>query len=833
MAGAYPVACTLQENEVNVMHLRLISIFVVLSLVPLLAQTDERPALVRVDAQATRDLVHTLQVLDMDIASVRPEIHLVASAREIETLARRGIPFTVLHRDLVAHYQSGLDNTAARELGLGSMGGYFTYSEVVDRLDEWRTLYPNLITVKQSLGQSHQGRDVWAVKISDNPDTDENEPEAIVDALTHAREPMGMMATLYFMDWVMENYPDDWMAKFLVEHREMWFVPVHNPDGYAYNEQKFPNGGGGWRKNRRKNSSSWGVDLNRNWGYMWGYNNSGSSPNQYSDTYRGPYAMSEPEVQALANFISSRPCKERMSIHTYSGMWLIPWCYDYILTPDDDLLRALATEMAPEDYDVGTPWELLYDVNGGSLDWDYGSEGIITFSPEMTRVGEGAFWPPTQNIVPIAEDNLPSLQYFYAVAGSFVKLKDHAVIEASGNFNGYPDAGETLEVTVELMNMGLADCATPVDVTASTSAPYVNVTSGSTQLSALASRASQGNSADPFVLELLPSAPYNAEFTLDLEIAFDGAITKAGIDIVVGTARRMIVDDLEGDTYWWQLGLPDDTAIAGAWEHGDPIGTWLGPDPVQPEDDGSPSGTQCFVTDNSGGAPSAGDVDGGRTRIMSPKLDLTGGERPRVGYRRWWANLKDTGEEDSADDGFFVGISNDGGETWVNMENTEGQGHNQWESYSFDVEDYVTPSANVRVRFTARDMGGKSLVEAAVDDFWVESYALRPVIGLLGGLKTGETTRFGLSWEPGDSFWIYFSFSKGPGVPIQGGLWYLETPFILLLNSVVPAGGNVQLNLNMPSLPQLVGLDVFFQSFAVPQGGGQALLSNCVGSVIE
>lgn len=815
------------------MHLRLISLFFVLSLVPLFAQTDDRPALLRVDAEADLILVTTLRRLDLDIACVHPEIHIVASAMDMASLERQGIPFTVLHQDLVAHYQSGLDHSISRELGLGSMGGYFTFTEVEDRLDEWRTLYPTLITAKESLGQSHQGRDIWAVKISDNPDVDESEPEAIVDALTHAREPMGMMATLYFMDWVMENYPDDWMAKFLVENREMWFVPVHNPDGYAYNEQKQPNGGGGWRKNRRKNSSSYGVDLNRNWGYKWGYDNIGSSPKQSSDTYRGPYAMSEPEVQALANFISSRPCKERMSIHCYSGMWLIPWCYDRILTPDDELLRSLATEMAPEDYDIGTAWELLYTVNGGSLDWDYGVEGLITFSPEMVRIGEGGFWPPTQNIVPIAEDNLPSLQYFFAVSGSFVKMQDYTVTEASGNFNGYPNAGETLEVVMDMMNMGLVDCATPVSLTATTDATYINVTTGTAQLSALASRSAESNAASPFVLEILPSAPYNAEFTLDIDIAFDGAVTKASIDIVVGTARRMIVDDLEGDTYWWQLGLPDDTALAGAWEYGDPVGTWLGPDPVQPEDDCSTSGTQCFVTENSAGAPADGDVDGGRTRIMSPELDLTGGDRPRVGYSRWWANLKDTGDEDSADDGFFVGISNDGGESWVNMENTAGQDHNKWEAFTFDVEDYVTPTKNVRIRFTARDMGGKSLVEAAVDDFWVESYALRPVIGLFGGLKTGETTRFGLSWEPGDSYWIYFSFSKGPGVPIQGGLWYLDVPFVLLVNSVVPAGGHVQLNLNMPNLPQLVGLDVYFQSFAVPQGGGNALLSNCVGSLIE
>jgi murein tripeptide amidase MpaA len=97
---------------------------------------------------------------------------------------------------------------------------------------------------------------------------------------------------MYYMWYLLENYGTDPEATYLVDNREMYFVPCFNPDGYEYNRQTDPNGGGMWRKNRRNNGGSYGVDLNRNFGYMWGYDDLGSSPIPSSETYRGPSAFS-------------------------------------------------------------------------------------------------------------------------------------------------------------------------------------------------------------------------------------------------------------------------------------------------------------------------------------------------------------------------------------------------------------------------------------------------------------------------------------------------------------------------------------------------------------
>ena len=168
--------------------------------------------------------------------------------------------------------------------GYGSMGGFYTYNEVIAQLDTMHSLYLNLITAKDSIGSTIQGRPIWAVKISDNPEVDEDEPEIFYNSLIHAKEPEGMMVVIYFMYYLLENYGTDPEVTYLVNNRELYFVPVINPDGCVYNQQISANGGGMWRKNK---NTGGGVDLNRNFGYMWGYDNFGSSPDPSNQCYRG------------------------------------------------------------------------------------------------------------------------------------------------------------------------------------------------------------------------------------------------------------------------------------------------------------------------------------------------------------------------------------------------------------------------------------------------------------------------------------------------------------------------------------------------------------------
>jgi hypothetical protein len=189
--------------------------------------------------------------------------------------------------------------------------------------------------------------------------------------------------------------------------------------------------------------------------------------------------------------------------------------------------------------------------------------------------------------------------------------------------------------------------------------------------------------------------------------------------VVADSAVTPLMDDVETNM-GWTVGAPGDNATTGVWTRGDPIGT-----SAQPEDDHTPApGVNCFFTGQGtvGGGLGEADVDGGTTTLVSPVIDLSGLASPRISYWRWYSN--DTGATPNTDT-FVVDISNDGGATWVTAETVGPAGPETsggWIYHEVDVGGLLTPTANMRVRFLASDLGSGSLVEAAVDDVVAVSY---------------------------------------------------------------------------------------------------------------
>ena len=209
------------------------------------------------------DQFHILMDNDFDIDHVHGDpatgikMHLKAS--DVLKLDKLGIKHEIVIHDYYADYVKRQEKDLAKmgnisstreasNFSLGSVGGFYSYDEVVTKLDEMTSLFPNLATAKFSIGTSIEGRDIWALKISDNPNVDEAEPVTYYDALHHAREPLSMAVTINYMFWLLENYSSNPEVQYLVDNRELYFVPVVNPDGYEYNKQTNPNGGGLWRK---------------------------------------------------------------------------------------------------------------------------------------------------------------------------------------------------------------------------------------------------------------------------------------------------------------------------------------------------------------------------------------------------------------------------------------------------------------------------------------------------------------------------------------------------------------------------------------------------------
>jgi hypothetical protein len=361
--------------------------------------------------------------LNLDIAYVQygEYIDIITDQDGVDKLKEMGYNVRIVHDDLVSFFQSRLDQAKY-------MGGYHAYSDMVAALDSMHTRYPSITTAKINIGSTLEGRTIWAMKISDNPDVDEDEPEVFYNGLIHAREPIGMEVLLYFMWHLLTHYGTDSVATHLVNNREIWFVPIVNVDGYEYNRTTNPNGGGMWRLNRRScGGGDYGVDLNRNWGYMWGYDDEGSSPYCGDETYRGASAFSEPTTQVIRDFFIAHHFVMSLDNHAWGNYNLYPWSYVNVYTPHQYIFSAIAESMAVlNTHTAGTCMDLLhYPVNGGSIDWEYGDTiskpMILGISPEIGNQDDN-FWPPSSRIIPLCQQELYSNLLFADLADNPYKI---------------------------------------------------------------------------------------------------------------------------------------------------------------------------------------------------------------------------------------------------------------------------------------------------------------------------------------------------------------------------------------------------------------------------
>ncbi|MFO0827425.1 MAG: FG-GAP-like repeat-containing protein [Phycisphaerales bacterium] len=205
------------------------------------------------------------------------------------------------------------------------------------------------------------------------------------------------------------------------------------------------------------------------------------------------------------------------------------------------------------------------------------------------------------------------------------------------------------------------------------------------------------------------------------------------------------------------------TAPNRGWEVATPIATTLNSKSWAPGH--GAQGSKALVTMNgaAGGAATASDLDGGPTIATSPTFDLTGVNNPTVAYARWYAN--DDTLTPSEVDPLYVEISNDDGANWTLLEQVDTQGNNLWKFVSFDVADYVTPTATMKLRFRISDNPDNSVTEAAIDnivvsgavcpiappcpadfngDHIVDAADLAIVLGAWGGTGTGDITGDGI-----------------------------------------------------------------------------------------
>jgi len=351
---------------------------------------------------------------------------------------------------------------------------YHTYASMVAELQALQANHPDMVRM-ESIGKTYEGRDIWAVKLSDDVTTNDTaEPDILIDGGIHAREIMGVEVPLYVLNYLINNYGINETCTKYVNTREIWFVPMDNPDGHVYVE-----GNNDWRKNRRPTGGgNIGVDLNRNFGYMFGTDGA-TSPNPWDETYHGPYPFSENETIALRDLGLRQRFATQLSFHSYSELVLYPWGYTTTNCPDNAEFVTMANAMAA--FNGYTPMQAsdLYVAHGGSEDWFYANTSARSFVIEVDQ----QFYPPESQIDSTC--NLNREPALYLVGYPTASIIDGGIWAITAPLNGtLVDPDKVLNVTAKVMNYGTSETDIPVDMEITSVEGYLYTNSTSVHLRA-------------------------------------------------------------------------------------------------------------------------------------------------------------------------------------------------------------------------------------------------------------------------------------------------------------------------------------------------------------
>jgi carboxypeptidase T len=322
------------------------------------------------------------------------------------------------------------------------MAGYHSHTALGNDLAALRSSHPGIVDASVTdIGNSVEGRSIWAIKIGKNPSV-----KVLFVGCHHAREWISVEVPFLLAKHLVENYASDARIQRLVDSREIWIVPMLNPDGLEFSRSSAANRL--WRKNRRDNSDgTFGVDLNRNYPHSsWGTNIGFLKPQSRltgSDGYIGSSAGSEVEVKAIVNLMTRQRFKAAVSYHSYAQLILYPWSFTQ--TPISDptyvgFIQGLAEEMSRlilarhgEHYTVAQSSNdagILYcipddEVTGSFLDWAFDSSHIPVLTIELRPLAEdlGGFLLPPSQITPIFEEQLPAALEFIECADSLARSR--------------------------------------------------------------------------------------------------------------------------------------------------------------------------------------------------------------------------------------------------------------------------------------------------------------------------------------------------------------------------------------------------------------------------
>lgn len=635
------------------------------------------------------------------------------SPNEMDALNKSGITYEVLVDNWMEYYyeqqqlgEPELDAQIRQLYGsdaishsiFGSMGGYMTYAEVNSKLDSMRMWYPQFISVKFSVGNTYENRTMYGVRVTRNPDATTGRPQVLMHALIHAREPLSMTHQFYFMFWLFENYNTNFTARYILDNREIYWVPIFNADGYVYNQTTNPNGGGMWRKNRKPCSGGTGADLNRNFGIyqFWNSTNGGSSTSCNSDTYRGTAPFSENETFNLMTFVNTHNFNSAVSAHTYGGYLIKPWCWqDPIGTPDDAKYNSWFTDMdwSQPAYINGFPSQTVgYKVRGGTDDWYYNDSvhtghHILSYTPESDFL---SFWPAQNYIIPGCEGMLYNNQYWALIAGPYIQY-------ISSNFNQTTyTPGSSGTFRVRFQNKGaLTASNTHIILTPGNS----NVTIPTQQYNY--NPAFWGIDSATFNFTVASGAQNNCYVPAFLTFKQDTTtVYRVGVYIPVGSPTVSATL------------LNDNASSFSNWTAGGTSATW------------TTTTAQYYSAPSSFTESPSGSYGNGVDLSMTLTNPINVSNNPVV-FLSFWHRYT----TESTYDYCMVEVSENNGNIWQPVAEYNGT-NTTWTQQTFDISRYANRSTQMKIRFRLVSDAGTTADGWYVDDVVLTAYCCSALTGV-------------------------------------------------------------------------------------------------------
>jgi hypothetical protein len=382
-------------------------------------------SLVRVRVDSPADASYLMSNFDESHNHSRNEVELLLWPGDLAELDSLGFDYEVVVADLVAHDRA----LAAGPQPVVSLPGpdrsdYRHLADYNTEMQELAKKHKSFVKLLELKRPSLEGRTVYGLEMAADVRRNDGRPIFYLDALHHAREWPASEFTMIYAHYLAEGYGKDPRITGLLERARIILVPIVNVDGFDYSRESITsahptvangtsllaagNGFEGyWRKNRRsltgvtvpvaqKNPDAYGVDPNRNYAYLWGDNQGGSSGNILAQTYRGEAPFSEPETQNVRDIVLGRNVTGVITNHTYQSSVLRAGGGE---APEDALLKAIGQKMA-DVLGYQNNGTVGYPTTGTTDDWAYAVVGSLGYTIEH---GTEGFHPPYANFV--AEHN--------------------------------------------------------------------------------------------------------------------------------------------------------------------------------------------------------------------------------------------------------------------------------------------------------------------------------------------------------------------------------------------------------------------------------------------